>query len=68
MLNPAAAGVAGAEHWWWWLPGVRFAGVGFGWSDTLGLGSAFPLYISLNFLGYSLLDLTEFDWAAISVD
>jgi len=36
--------------------------------DTLGLGSTFPLYISLIFLGYSLLDLTGFDWADISVD
>jgi len=36
--------------------------------DTLGLGSALRLYISLFFLGYSLLDLTEFDWAAISAE
>ena len=46
-----------------WVPRVDLGG----WFDTLGLVSAFPLYMSLIFLGCSFLNLTKFDSTAISV-
>ena len=47
-----------------WIAKVKWSGL-FG---TLGPGSSFWLYTGFLSPGYSLLDLTEFDWAAISVD
>ena len=47
-----------------WIAKVKLSSL----FDTLVLSSAFRFYISLFFRGYTLLDLTELDWAVISVD